>query len=84
MFGFIFVFVFAFVFVLALLCFRSKYCKTNGFIACSLQNVEKPMVIPLLFEWSIERKAFQECKEVGEKDRFLLEKVVQKEQKGNK
>ena len=48
------------------------------------ENVEKPLVLPLLFEGSRERRAFQECQGVAEKDRFLVEKVAKKVQKGNK
>ena len=49
-----------------------------------IENVEKPLVLPLLFEGSRERRVFQECQVESEKDRFLVEKVVKKEQKGNK
>ena len=47
------------------------------------ENVEKPVVLPLLVEGSRERRAFQECQAESEKDRFLVENVVKKEQKGN-
>ena len=33
------------------------------------ENVEKVLVLPLLFEGPRERKAFQECQQVAEKDR---------------
>ena len=56
----------------------------GGLVGPKTENVEKPLVLPLLFEGSRERRAFQECQGVGEKDRFLLEKAVKKEQKGNK
>ena len=56
----------------------------GGLVGPKSENVEKPLVLPLLFEGSRERKAFQECQERAETDRFLVEKVVKKEQKGNK
>ena len=56
----------------------------GGLVGPKTENVEKPQVLPLLFEGSRERKAFQECQGLAEKDRFLVEKVVKKEQKGNK
>ena len=49
-----------------------------------IENVGFSLVLPLLFEGSRERKAFQECQVESEKDRFLVEKGVRKEQKGNK
>ena len=56
----------------------------GGLMGPKSENVEKPLVLPLLFEGSRERKAFQECQAESEKDRFLIEKGVKKEQKGNK
>ena len=56
----------------------------GGLVGPKTENVEKPLVLPLLFEGSRERKAFQECQAESEKDRFLVEKGVKKEQKGNK
>ena len=56
----------------------------GGLVGPKSENVEKPLVLPLLFEGSRERKVFQECQGMAEKDRFLVEKVVKKEQKGNK
>ena len=35
-----------------------------------IENVEKPLVLPLLFEGSRERRGFQECQEPGERDRW--------------
>ena len=49
-----------------------------------IENVGFSLVLPLLFEGSRERRGFQECQVESEKDRFLVEKVVKKEQKGNK
>ena len=56
----------------------------GGLVGPKSENVEKPLVLPLLFEGSRERRAFQECKGISGPDRFLVEKVVKKEQKGNK
>ena len=56
----------------------------GGLVGPKTENVEKPLVLPLLFEGSRERRGFQECQAEAEKDRFLVEKVVKKEQKGNK
>ena len=56
----------------------------GGLMGPKSANVAKVLVLLLLFEGSRERKAFQECQAESEKDRFLVEKVVKKEQKGNK
>ena len=56
----------------------------GGLVGPKTENVEKPLVLPLLFEGSRERKAFQECQVESEKDRFLVEQGARKEQKGNK
>ena len=56
----------------------------GGLVGPKTENVGFSLVLPLLFEGSRERRGFQECQGDREKDRFLVEKVVKKEQKGNK
>ena len=49
-----------------------------------IENVEKPLVLPLLFEGSKAARARQPNEQPSSPDRFLVEKVAKKEQKGNK
>ena len=56
----------------------------GGLVGPKSENVEKPLVLPLLFEGSREPKARQENEKSSEPDGFLVEKVAKKEQKGNK
>ena len=56
----------------------------GGLVGPKSENVEKPLVLPLLFEGSREARGIQENKQVSGPDRFLVEKVAKKEQKGNK
>ena len=49
-----------------------------------IENVEKPLVLPLLFEGSGLPRGDSESEGNSEPDRFLVEKVAKKEQKGNK
>ena len=55
-----------------------------GLVGPKSENVETPLVLPLLFEGSREPDVIQECKVSLEPDRFLVEKVAKKDQKGNK
>ena len=48
------------------------------------ENVEKPLVLRLLFEGSKAARARQENEQRSSPDCFLVEKVGKKEQKGNK
>ena len=56
----------------------------GGLMGPKSENVEKPLVLPLLFEGSREPRSRQEYEVYSEPDRFLVEKVAKKEQKGNK
>ena len=56
----------------------------GGVVGPKSENVEKPLVLPLIFEGSREPRGIQECKVSLGPDRFLVEKVAKKEQKGNK
>ena len=56
----------------------------GGLVGPKSENVEKPLVLPLLFEGSGWPRVFQENEGHCEKCRFLIEKVAKKELKGNK
>ena len=53
----------------------------GGLVGPKTENVEKPLVLPLLFEGSRERKAFQECQGESEKVRCLVEKIIKRSKK---
>ena len=56
----------------------------GGLVGPKTENVEKPLVLPLLFEGSGLPRGDSENEQLSEPDRFLVEKVAKKEQKGNK
>ena len=56
----------------------------GGLVGPKTENVEKPMVLPLLFEGSGLPREDSENEQPSEPDRFLVEKVAKKEQKGSK
>ena len=56
----------------------------GGLMGPKSENVEKVLVLPILFEGSRAAKGRQENEQASSPDRFLVEKVAKKEQKGNK
>ena len=56
----------------------------GGLVGPKTENVEKPLVLPLLFEGSRLPRGDSENEQPSGPDRFLVEKVAKKEQKGNK
>ena len=56
----------------------------GGLVGPKSENVEKPLVLPLLFEGSGLPRGDSENEQRSGPDRFLVEKVAKKEQKGNK
>ena len=56
----------------------------GGLVGPKSENVEKPLVLPLLFEGSGLPREDSENEQLSEPDRFLVEKVAKNEQKRNK
>ena len=54
----------------------------GGLVGPKSENVEKPLVLPLLFEGAGLPREDSENEQPSEPDSFLVEKVAKKKQKG--